>query len=78
MAKLSKELPEDVLRQMHDYYSKLLSKYKDVVTVQEIVTLTGYAKPQSIIGATVGSLNRSEKDSSFTYRKSSSSTFSVR
>ncbi len=44
VAKLSKELPEDVLRQMHNYYAKLLGKYKDVVTVQEIVTLTGYAK----------------------------------
>ena len=44
VAKLSKELPEDVLRQMHDYYAKLLSKYKDVVTVQEVVALTGYAK----------------------------------
>ena len=33
VAKLSKELPEDVLRQMHDYYAKLLVKYKDVVTV---------------------------------------------
>lgn len=28
VAKLSKELPEDVLRQMHGYYAKLLSKYK--------------------------------------------------
>ena len=44
VAKLSKELPEDVLRQMHDYYAKLLSKYKDVVTVQDVVALTGYAK----------------------------------
>lgn len=44
VAKLSKELPEDVLRQMHDYYAKLLSKYKDVMTVREVVALTGYAK----------------------------------
>lgn len=44
VAKLSKELPEDVLQQMHDYYAKLLSKYKDVVTVQDVVVLTGYAK----------------------------------
>ncbi len=44
VAKLSKELPEDVLRQMHDYYAKLLGKYKDVVTVQDVVALTGYAK----------------------------------
>ena len=35
---------EDVLRQMHDYYAKLLGKYKDVVTVQDVVALTGYAK----------------------------------
>ena len=70
MAKLSKELPEDVLRQMHDYYAKLLGKYKDVVTVQDVVTLTGYAKTTIKIGATVGSLNRSAKDNSFTYRKS--------
>ena len=35
---------EDVLQQMHDYYAKLLSKYKDVVTVQDVVALTGYAK----------------------------------
>lgn len=70
VAKLSKELPEDVLRQMHDYYAKLLGKYKDVVTVQDVVTLTGYAKTTIKIGATVGSLNRSAKDNSFTYRKS--------
>ncbi len=29
---------------MHDYYAKLLAKYKDVVTAQKIVALTGYAK----------------------------------
>lgn len=29
---------------MHGYYAKLLSKYKDVVTVQDVVALTGYAK----------------------------------
>lgn len=69
VAKLSKELPEDVLRQIHDYYAKLLSKYKDVVTVQDVVTLTGYAKTTVNIGATVGNLNPSAKDSSFTYRK---------
>lgn len=41
--------------------------------------LTGYVKPQSIIGATVGALNpsRAKDNSSFTYRKSSSSTFSA-
>lgn len=29
---------------MHDYYTRLLAKYKDVVTVKEVVDLTGYAK----------------------------------
>lgn len=38
VARLSAELPEEVLRKMHDYYAGLLKKYKDVVTVQEIVT----------------------------------------
>ena len=42
MARLSKELPEDTLRQMHGYYEKLLRKYPDVVTVKDVVTLTGY------------------------------------
>ena len=32
VARLSKELPEDTLRQMHGYYEKLLRKYPDVVT----------------------------------------------
>ena len=44
MARLSAELPDDVLCQMHDYYTGLLKKYKDVVTVQEAVALTGYSK----------------------------------
>ena len=44
MARLSKELPEDTLIRMRDYYTKLLSKYKDVVTVKEVVDLTGYVK----------------------------------
>ncbi|MFQ9447958.1 MAG: hypothetical protein ACLR4A_11990 [Christensenellales bacterium] len=42
MARLSKELPEDTLRQMHVFYEKLLRKYPDVVTVKDVVTLTGY------------------------------------
>ena len=42
VARLSKELPEDTLRQMHGYYEKLLRKYPDVVTVKDVVTLTGY------------------------------------
>lgn len=44
VAKLSKELPEEVLSCMHRYYEKLLSDYKDVVTVKEVTALTGYAK----------------------------------
>ena len=42
VARLSKELPEDTLRQMHGYYEKLLRKYPDVVTVKDVVALTGY------------------------------------
>lgn len=42
VARLSKELPEDTLRQMHVFYEKLLRKYPDVVTVKDVVTLTGY------------------------------------
>ena len=37
VARLSKELPEDTLRQMHGYYEKLLRKYPDVVTVKDVV-----------------------------------------
>ena len=44
VVRLSKELPEDVLRQMLSYYEMLLRKYKDVVTVREVVALTGYAR----------------------------------
>lgn len=39
---MNKELPEDTLRQMHGYYEKPLRKYPDVVTVKDVVTLTGY------------------------------------
>ena len=42
VARLSKELPEDTLRQMHGYYEKLLRKYPDMVTVKDVVALTGY------------------------------------
>ena len=78
VAKLSKELPEDVLRQMHDYYAKLLSKYKDVVTVQEVVALTGYAKTTINNWCNHGELKSFRKGQLFTYRKSFSSTFSAR
>ncbi len=46
-----KELPEDTLRQMHGYYEKLLLKYPDVVTVKDVVALTGYTpdhRPQLV------------------------------
>ena len=29
---------------MHDYYAELRGKYKNIVTVQYVVALTGYAK----------------------------------
>ena len=44
VARLSADLPEEVLNKMHDYYTGLLEKYKDVVTVQEVAALTGYGK----------------------------------
>ena len=44
VARLSKELSEETLSLMNEYYTKLLAKYKDVVTVKEVVDLTGYAK----------------------------------
>ena len=36
------QIVEDTLRQMHGYYEKLLRKYPDVVTVKDVVALTGY------------------------------------
>ena len=36
VAKLSKELPEDVLRQMHGYYAKLLSKYNVMASAKNL------------------------------------------
>ena len=44
VSSLSKELPEETLSKMHDYYEKLLSDYKDVITVREVVELTGYGR----------------------------------
>jgi Cft2 family RNA processing exonuclease len=38
VARLSRELLEDTLRQMHVYYEKLLRKYPDAVTVKDVVT----------------------------------------
>lgn len=43
VAKLSKELPEDVLRQMHGYYAKLLSKYKDILGKRLVILFALFA-----------------------------------
>ena len=42
IARGGKSYTVDTLRQMHGYYEKLLRKYPDVVTVKDVVTLTGY------------------------------------
>lgn len=39
---VQKELPEDILREMHTYYTKLLAHYRDVLRVSEVAKLTGY------------------------------------
>lgn len=39
---VQKEPTEDMLREMHTYYTKLLSNYRDVLRVSEIAKLTGY------------------------------------
>ena len=44
VSSLSKKLPEETLSKMHDYYEKLLSDYKDVITVREVVELTSYGR----------------------------------
>ena len=41
---LPREMSENTLKQLHEYYADLLSDYKDVISSQEIVKLTGYAK----------------------------------
>ena len=38
------EMNDELLEAMHKYYTKLLRKYKDVVTSKEIVEITGYSK----------------------------------
>lgn len=38
------EMSEEALKLLHEYYADLLSDYKDVITYQEVVKLTGYAK----------------------------------
>lgn len=39
---VQREPPEDLLREMHTYYTKLLATYRDVLRVSEIAELTGY------------------------------------
>lgn len=43
-ARMTRELPPDVMEKMKLYYKKLLKDYKDVLSVLEIVAITGYAK----------------------------------
>ncbi len=48
---------------MHGYYEKLLRKYPDVVTVKDVVTLTGYTpdhRPQLVQPWVAESLSRTE------------------
>ena len=65
VARLSKELPEDTLRQMHGYYEKLLRKYPDVVTVKDVVTLTGYTLTTVHNWCSCGSLKAFQKGLKF-------------
>ena len=37
-------MSEETLMALHEYYVDLLSDYKDVISSQGIVKLTGYAK----------------------------------
>lgn len=41
---MKKEVSEETLQELRDYYTALLADYKDVLTTQDIVKLTGYAK----------------------------------
>lgn len=41
---LPSEMSEKTLKLLHEYYADLLSDYKDVISSQEVVKLTGYAK----------------------------------
>lgn len=38
------EMPKNAMLRMHDYYSKLLTRYRDVLTTADISELTGYSK----------------------------------
>lgn len=42
--KMKREIPPVVREDMHGYYKKLLSKYPDVLTADDVVKLTGYVK----------------------------------
>ena len=42
--KMEVNLPAEVLEDMREYYTYLLSKYKDVLTVSEACKITGYGK----------------------------------
>ena len=37
-------MSDATLKLLHEYYADLLSDYKDVISSQEVVKLTGYAK----------------------------------
>ena len=41
---LPTNMSDATLKLLHEYYADLLSDYKDVITSQEVVKLTGYAK----------------------------------
>ena len=42
--KVEIHLPPEVLEDMHEYYTCLLSSYKDVLSTSEVCKLTGYGK----------------------------------
>lgn len=42
--KMEIHLPPEALEEMHEYYTDLLSQYKDVLTVFEVCKITGYCK----------------------------------
>ncbi|MFR2187067.1 MAG: hypothetical protein ACRCRY_06675 [Ruminococcus sp.] len=50
---------------MHVYYEKLLRKYPDVVTVKDVVTLTGYTLTTVHNWCTRGSLKAFQKGLKF-------------
>lgn len=42
--KMKREIPPVVREDMHDFYKGLLAKYPDVLTIDDVVKLTGYVK----------------------------------